>query len=113
MIIISIRGRYYLLVLVKGYGHVNVKYYNVTLSPFPERLSVYEVTGSFTTPICAVLVKLAIANIVKGTCATTQLYKETESHFLRVPDGAALFSKVLCTIFSTKIGVNCVPFRRE
>lgn len=80
---------------------------------FPERLSVYEVTGGFTTPICAVLVKLAIANIVKGTCATMQPYKETDSHFLRVPDGAALFSKVLCRIFSTKIGVNCVPFGRE
>lgn len=49
----------------------------------------------------------------KRMCATMQLYKETESRFLRVPDCAGLFSKVLHRIFSTKIGVNCVPFGKE
>lgn len=36
-----------------------------------------------------------------------------KSHFLRVPDCPGLFSKGLCWIFRTKIGVNCMHFGKE
>ena len=95
------------------YAETYVKLYNVTLFSFSERLSVSEVTGSLTPPICAVLGKLAIANIVKRDVCPQAVVQERESHFSRVPDSARLFSRVLCRICSTKIGVNCVPFGKE
>ena len=59
------------------------------------------------------LVKLAIAHSIRETGASVQLCKETKSHFWRVPDCPGLFSKVLCSIFSIKIGVNCAHSGEE
>lgn len=82
------------------------------LSPFPGRASMCEVTASFTTLIGAATWGWQSLT-VKEICASVQLYKETKSHFVRVHDSPGLFSKVLCRIFSTKIGVNCVHSGKE
>lgn len=60
-------------------------------------------------PLCA-LVKLAM---VTDMCIHAAVQEDKNHIFLRVPDCPGLFSKVLCRIFRTKIGVNCVHFGKE
>lgn len=82
------------------------------VSTFWEGLRVWG-DRQFHYPHLCSLAKLAVAHIVRGTRASMQLYEETKSHFWRVPDCPGLFSKVLCRIFSIKIGVNCVHSGKE